>query len=114
MSSHTPNGIAHFDVLGPEEEALHAFYSQVFGWKVDPQGPGYALVQTPAGSPDGAVVEAEQAGIVVGIVVEDLEATVAAAQAHGGRVVMPPTDNGWVVKAQVTDPAGNLLSLIGG
>ena len=114
MPSHTPNGIAHFDVLGPEPDALHEFYSAVFNWKVDPQGPGYALVQTPAGSPDGAVVEAEQAGIVVGIVVQDLDATVAAAEAHGGQVVMPPTDNGWVVKAQVTDPAGNLLSLIGG
>jgi hypothetical protein len=25
---------------------------------------------------------------------------------------MPPTDNGWVVKAQIRDPAGNLLTLI--
>ena len=24
----------------------------------------------------------------------------------------PPTDNGWVVKGQVKDPAGNLLTLI--
>jgi hypothetical protein len=27
-------------------------------------------------------------------------------------VVMPATDNGWVVKAQVADPAGNLVTLI--
>jgi predicted enzyme related to lactoylglutathione lyase len=108
MSPH----IAHFDVLGPEPEALHAFYAGVFGWQVNPQGPGYALVQTPDGSPDGAVVEADDAGLVPGIVVEDLEAAVAAAEFHGGRVVMPPTDNGWVVKAQVADPAGNVLSLI--
>jgi hypothetical protein len=25
---------------------------------------------------------------------------------------MPPTDNGWVTKAQVTDPAGNIVTLI--
>jgi predicted enzyme related to lactoylglutathione lyase len=114
MSSHTPSGIAHFDVLGPDTDALRAFYSEVFGWQVDAQGPGYALVQTPAESPNGALVEAERPGLVVGIVVTDLEAAVAAATANGGQVVMPPTDNGWVVKAQVTDPAGNLLSLIGG
>jgi predicted enzyme related to lactoylglutathione lyase len=30
----------------------------------------------------------------------------------GGTVLMPPTDNGWVVKALVADPAGNALSLI--
>jgi predicted enzyme related to lactoylglutathione lyase len=114
MSSHTPNGIAHFEVLGPDPDALHAFYAGVFSWQVDPQGPGYALVRTPDGSPDGAVTEAEQAGLTVGIVVDDLDAAVAAAKTHGGRVVMPPTDNGWVVKAQVADPAGNLLSLIRG
>jgi predicted enzyme related to lactoylglutathione lyase len=104
--------IAHFDVLGPEPEALHAFYAGVFGWQIAPQGPGYALVATPEGSPDGAVVEAERAGLMVGIVVEDLDAAVAAAERCGGQVVMPPTDNGWVVKAQVADPAGNVLSLI--
>jgi len=25
---------------------------------------------------------------------------------------MPPTDNGWVAKAQLQDPAGNLVNLI--
>jgi predicted enzyme related to lactoylglutathione lyase len=83
------NGIAHFDVFGPEPEALHAFYARVFGWEVDVQG-----------------------GLTFGVVVPDLDAAVAAAEAAGGTVVMPPTDNGWVVKAQVTDPAGNRVSLI--
>ena len=30
MSSPTLNGIAHFDVLGPEPDALHTFYAEVF------------------------------------------------------------------------------------
>ena len=42
----------------------------------------------------------------------DVDAAVAAAEAAGGTVLMPPTDNGWVVKAQVADPAGNRVSLI--
>ena len=109
---HPTNGIAHFDVFGPDPERLHAFYAGVFGWEVDAKGPGYALVHTPEGSPDGAVVEADQAALTIGVVVPDIEAAVAAAVERGGAVVMPPTDNGWVVKAQVTDPAGNRLSLI--
>jgi uncharacterized protein len=44
--------------------------------------------------------------------VPDLDAAVDSAAKLGGTVVMPPTDNGWVVKAQVTDPAGNTLTLI--
>ena len=106
------NGIAHFDVFGPEPEALHAFYGRVFGWEIDVKGPGYALIHTPEGAPDGAVVEAERGSFCVGVVVPDLDAAVAAAEAAGGTVVMPPTDNGWVVKAQVADPAGNRVSLI--
>jgi predicted enzyme related to lactoylglutathione lyase len=110
--AYSANTIAHFDVFGPEPERLHAFYAGVFGWHVDPRGPGYALVQTPGDSPDGAIVEAERGTLTVGVVVADIDAAVTAAVEKGGTVVMPPTDNGWVVKAQVADPAGNRISLI--
>lgn len=109
---HAINGIGHFDVAGPDLGALTAFYGGVLGWEVQPQGPGYALVETPERSPDGAIMESAEASLTVGVVVGDLDAAVAAAERHGGGVVMPPTDNGWVVKAQVTDPAGNRLTLI--
>ena len=104
--------IVHFDVAGPDEAALHRFYSRVLDWRVDPQGPGYALVRTPDGGPDGAIVDGADASLTLGVAVDDLEATVARVAEHGGEVLMPPTDNGWVVKALVVDPAGNRLSLI--
>jgi predicted enzyme related to lactoylglutathione lyase len=108
----TTASIAHFDVFGPDLEPLHAFYARVFGWEVDVKGPGYALLHTPEGSADGAIVEAEGAALTVGVTVDDLDAALAAAEAAGGRVLMPATDNGWVVKAQVADPAGNRVTLI--
>jgi predicted enzyme related to lactoylglutathione lyase len=108
----TPNGIGHFDIAGPDCQALHRFYAAVFGWDVAEQGPGYALVGTPAGTPDGAVLEADEASVTIGVVVSDLDGGLAEAEARGGQVVMPATDNGWVVKAQVADPAGNLVTLI--
>jgi predicted enzyme related to lactoylglutathione lyase len=110
--SHVAGGLVHFDIAGPDEDALRAFYGATFGWAVDVQGPGYALVRTPEGSADGAIVDADEAAITIGIAVADLEATIAAAVAAGGAVHMPPTDNGWVVKAQVTDPAGNRVTLV--
>jgi predicted enzyme related to lactoylglutathione lyase len=109
---HTPNGIAHFDIAGPQVAALGSFYSDVFGWSVSPRGPGYAAVVTPEGSPDGALVEAQESGLTLGVVVADIAETLARAVAGGGSVAMPITDNGWVVKAQVLDPAGNRLTLI--
>ena len=111
---HTPNGFGHFDIAGPELAPLSAFYAKLFGWEVSPKGPGYALVATPEGSPNGAIVETETASLTFGIVVPDLDAALALANEQGGAVVLPKTDNGWVKKAQITDPAGNRLTLIQG
>jgi predicted enzyme related to lactoylglutathione lyase len=113
-AGHTPNGIGHFDVAGPALAPLKGFYAGVFGWDVDVMGPGYALVRTPDGAVDGALVEAPDASITIGVVVPDLDRALEAAVQRGGEVVMPRTDNGFVVKGQVADPAGNVVTLIQG
>jgi predicted enzyme related to lactoylglutathione lyase len=46
------------------------------------------------------------------VTIPDLEATITRVAELGGEVLMPPTDNGWVTEALVTDPDGNQLSLI--
>ena len=113
-AAHVPFGLGHFDVAGPDIASLAAFYENVFGWSVVPRGPGYATLVTPAGSADGALVEQRDAAITIGIVVPDLAAALARAEPHGGSVAMPVVDNGWVRKAQLRDPAGNVLTLIEG
>ncbi|CAN5601629.1 hypothetical protein BH24ACT24_BH24ACT24_09620 [soil metagenome] len=50
--------------------------------------------------------------MMMGVTVPDLDAALAVAAAAGGGVVMPATDNGWVVKGEVTDPVGNRVTLI--
>jgi predicted enzyme related to lactoylglutathione lyase len=111
---YAPNGIGHFDIGGPDAAALGSFYAGMFGWQVASRGPGYALVSTPAGGPDGAIAEAEAPGITIGVVVPDLDRSVDEASRLGGAVVMPVVDNGWVKKARISDPAGNILTLIQG
>lgn len=106
------NPIVHCEFAGPDDQNLQAFYGEVFGWEIKTMGPGYALVKTPDGSPDGAILEAQTAHVVLGIEVDDLEGAVDKAVSLGASVVMPPTDNGYVNKAQVSDPAGNVISLI--
>lgn len=112
MADHIANGVGHFDIAGPDAEALGAFYAGVFGWRVDSKGPGYALVETPEGSPGGAIVEAEEAALTMGVVVPDLEASLRAAVGNGGAVAMDIVDNGWVKKAMIADPAGNRVTVI--
>lgn len=106
------NRIVHFEIVGPDDEALRAFYREVLDWDEQPMGPGYALIKTPGDSPNGAIVAAESAELTIGVEVPDLAGALEAAVAQGGRVVMPATDNGWVVKAKVADPAGNVVTLI--
>ena len=102
--------IGHFDIAGGDIAGLSSFYRDVLGWAVEDRGPGYAQVETP--SLRGALVEAPESSLTLGVVVDDLDAALLDAAAAGGSVVMPATDNGWVRKAQVADPAGNVLTLI--
>lgn len=113
-TSHSVNAIGHFDVAGPELPPLARFYATLFGWKVTPAGPGYAMLATPEGGPNGALVEAPDASLTLGVVVADLDDALKVAASEGGTVVMPAVDNGWVRKAQIADPAGNRLTLIQG
>ena len=108
------NSIGHFDIAGPDIGPLKQFYASLFGWQIVDRGPGYAMVETPGGGPNGALVETETASLILGVVVPDLDRALVAAAAQGGAVVMPKLDNGWVKKAQVRDPAGNVLTLIQG
>lgn len=112
MREHVHKAVGHFDIAGPDAERLGRFYGNVFDWRVEVAGPGYALVQTPEGTPGGAIVEGEEAGITMGVVVPDLDAVLAVAVAEGGGIAMQATDNGWVRKGMLVDPAGNRVTVI--
>lgn len=105
--------IAHFEIQGPEDGRIAAFYNQLLGWPTDPRGPGYTLIDGEGPGIGGAIADAPEERVVLGVIVSDLDATVARVAELGGEVLMPPTDNGWVIKAIVKDPSGNHLSLIG-
>jgi predicted enzyme related to lactoylglutathione lyase len=112
MAEFPLNGIAHVDIAGPDGVALQQFYREVFDWEVTAKGAGYALVTTPDGGPNGAIVEAETSSVTIAVVVADLAATLERAVGFGGSELMSPMDNGWVLKAQLCDPAGNAVTLI--
>ena len=103
--------LAHFEISGPDDQTLVAFYHHLLGWPTTSQGPGYTLVH-PDGGPTGAIIESTENRVTLGVTVTDLHATVARATELGGQILMPPTDNGWVTRALIGDPAGNTLSLI--
>lgn len=108
--------VIHFEIVGKDQKALQAYYSDLFGWKLDTSAPGGYGMTDPAAT--GVVVgvggtQDGSAGHVTGYVtVADINATLAKATDLGGRVIAPrfsPDGNAWL--ALVADPEGHVVGL---
>ncbi|MGC2208439.1 MAG: VOC family protein [Candidatus Dormiibacterota bacterium] len=80
--------LAHFEILGPDDRSLVAFYHDLLGWPTDSQGPGYTLVHL-EGGPGGAIIESPDSRVTLDVTVADLDATVARVRDLGGQIPMP-------------------------
>ncbi len=91
------------------------FYKAVFGWNVRQNSDGHTSFDDGVGEVSGTWVTdrspAKAGGLMVHIMVDDMEATIAAVIAHGGAITAPPGTDGPERYAQFSDPAGNILGL---
>ncbi len=93
-----PATFRHFAINADDVQRAKGFYERVFGWTFDPWGPpNYYQIKTAGAGLLGALQERRElqpgvrmAGYEVSIGVEDLKATIAAVEADGGRILMPP------------------------
>ena len=113
-----PNPIVWFEVIGQDADKMKAFYGKLFGWEYNtlPEMGGYGLVKDAAPVPGGIGQAPEGNGWTTFYVgVDDLDATLAAAQADGGTVLMPSMtlpDGGTI--AVFADPEGRPVGLFQG
>ncbi|MEV6524297.1 VOC family protein [Longispora sp. NPDC051575] len=109
------NGIGWFEIGTDDVGGTEAFYGSVFGWRFSEQAP-YRKVSTPAKrSIEGGVFATgghTPNYATFYIVVDDVPATCAAAEAAGGKVLVPAQDgdNG-LVFAHLSDPTGNHIAV---
>ncbi|WP_350275839.1 VOC family protein [Kribbella sp. HUAS MG21] len=112
------NPVIHFEIGGRDLGRLTSFYSELFGWQLQPAGPEYALV--PAGA-DGVGLggglmqtgDAMPPYVTVYVAVDDLRTMLDRAVGLGAKTVVEPTEIpgvGWF--AMFTDPDGNLIGLM--
>ena len=90
--------LRHFAINADDVQRAKRFYETVFDWRFDPWGPpDFYQVKNAGQGLFGAlqgrrelVPGVRMAGYEASFGVEDLKATIAAVEASGGKIVMPP------------------------
>jgi uncharacterized protein len=116
---HARGGVVHWELLARDQDKQQAFYSDLFGWKVNANNPMEYGMVPPAG--EGSIgggfstVGAGQAPYVtIYVGVPSIIETLAKVTALGGTPTMQRTDLGMVIMAQFRDLEGNLIGLVEG
>ena len=116
MSEHP---VVHIELSASDRNTAGKFYKDVFGWKItDVPEMNYTLFEYEEGRGGGfnPVSDQNPAGtVIVYIQADDIEATLAKIEAHGGKVMVPKSEipnTGWF--ALFSDPTGNQVALYKG
>ncbi len=110
--------VTHFEVNAKDAARVREFFSNLFGWKIDVDpSANYGMVNTGVKMGiNGGIGQAmgPSSSVTFYVQVEDIQAHLDKALSLGGKVVVPLTDAGMVVFAQIADPEGNVIGLVKG
>ena len=104
--------ITWFEVGTTDPARARSFYSELFGWTFEADGP-YALITTGGGHTlGGGLAEAPAPYAIPYVQVDDVAGSCREVERLGGEVAVPATTTPeGIVFAHVTDPAGARLGL---
>ncbi|OQP62587.1 glyoxalase [Niastella vici] len=107
--------ICYIEMAAHDEEVSAAFYKAVFGWNIRKRGDGVTAFDDGVGEVSGAWVTgrkpATSVGLLVYIMVDNMEKTIEAVIANGGTIVQPVGMDAPEITARFSDPAGNIIGL---
>ncbi|HEX6149711.1 VOC family protein [Nocardioides sp.] len=112
----THHTISYVELAAPDLAASKAFYAAAFGWQFNDYGPTYAGIRAADGDGEvGGLNAAAQGGSgngpLVLLVSEDVDASLAAVEAAGGRMVTPVEAYPGGRRFTFADPAGTVLGV---
>ena len=91
------------------------FYRTAFGWTIRRRGDGSTAFDDTVGEVSGSWVvgrpPSSQPGVLFYIMVDSVNATVAAVTAHGGEIVQAIGGDAPEITARFRDPGGNVIGL---
>lgn len=109
--------ICHVEIPASDPATLSRFYAAVFDWQMQADlASNYHMFQPQLG-PGGAFVMADdttgrQIGqVLMYIATDDIDATLATAEAHGATTLTPKTEGPFGWSAVFADPSGNRIAL---
>ena len=110
---HTHHAIDYIEFAVTDVAASKRFYAAAFGWQFNDYGPDYAGIVGPDGEVGGLRKAASvvEGGPLVVLYSSDLEASLAAVRAAGGRIVTEPFAFPGGRRFHFADPSGNQLGV---
>ena len=107
--------ICYIEIPANEVRRSADFYRAVFGWQVRTRGDGQTAFDDAVGEVSGTWVSGRPAspapGLLVYIMVDDMEATIRGVVANGGEIVQPIGMDAPEITARFRDPGGNVFGL---
>jgi hypothetical protein len=107
--------ICYIELPAKSIEESSSFYHNVFGWEIRKRGDGSIafddIVYQVSGTWRTDRKPYTEIGILVYIMVFDMEATIKLIEENGGKIVQPVGADLPEITARFTDPAGNILGL---
>ena len=108
--------ICYIEMPAKDVAVSAAFYATVFGWSIRTRGDGSTAFDDGVGEVSGTwrtdrPVRTESPGILIYIMVMDIEATMALITANGGTITQPVGADHPEITARFADPAGNVFGL---
>jgi predicted enzyme related to lactoylglutathione lyase len=107
--------ICYIEMAATDVDRSAAFYKAVFDWNIRKRGDGAMAFDDGVGEVSGSWVKgrtpATSPGLLVYIMVDDMEKTIEAVIANGGTIVQPVGMDAPEITARFSDPAGNIIGL---
>lgn len=106
--------ICHIEILARDMGQSREFYSSIFGWAMEPMGENYVIFRPGKGTGGALMTEPEHVQpMLIYIHVPDIDATLEAITAAGGKVLSPKHQISPEIgySAMFLDPAGNKVGL---
>jgi len=116
MSPSFANGkICYVEIPAQDIQRSAEFYSKAFGWKTRKRGDGSLAFDDGVGEVSGTWVTGRkpsgEPGLLLYIMVDDIDVTIAAVRAAGGEIVQEVGADAPEITARFRDPGGNVIGL---